>query len=152
MRGLTEGLFATIGSDHAPHLLEEKAAPYASCPSGIPSVQYALVATMELVAQKKLFAADVARLYAHAPADLYGVEKRGYIREGFYADLVLLQKYRKAQRNDAAIGKCGWSPYEELSFHYKVKSTFVNGELVWEAGRGIVGAPRGMALRFKRER
>ena len=152
VRGLTEGLFATIGSDHAPHLLEEKAAPYASCPSGIRSVQYALAATMELVAQKKLFAADVARLYAHAPADLYGVEKRGYIREGFYADLVLLQKYRKAQRNDAAIGKCGWSPYEELSFHYKVKSTFVNGELVWEAGRGIVGAPRGMALRFKRER
>lgn len=149
--GLKDGVFLTVGTDHAPHLLAEKQARYTSCPSGIPSVQYGLVACMELVAKGVLQASDVARLYAHAPADLYGVEQRGYIRKGYYADLVLIERLSTKEPNARAIGKCGWSPYEELEFRHRVKSTYVNGSLVWN-GLEIVGPPRGIGLRFKRAR
>lgn len=151
IRGLADGVFLTIGTDHAPHLLEEKMTPYTSCPSGIPSVQYGLIASLELVSMGVLRMVDVARLYSHAPASLYGVELRGYIREGYYADLVVLERQPAGVASDKAIGKCGWSPYEEVRFHHRVKSTYVNGALAWD-GEQIVGKPRGAGLRFKRER
>lgn len=151
IKGLASGLFLTIATDHAPHLLEEKETVYTRCPSGIPSIQYGLVATLELVAKRKLSIADVVRLYSHAPADLYAIEKRGYIRPGYHADFVLIQKRFIATKGAKAIGKCGWSPYEALSFHYRVKSTYVNGQLVWD-GQKIVGNARGEALQFRRSR
>ncbi len=151
IKGVASGLFLTIATDHAPHLLEEKEAVYTRCPSGIPSIQYGLVATLELVAKRKLSIADVVRLYSHAPADLYAIEKRGYIRPGYHADFVLIQKRFIATKGAKAIGKCGWSPYEALSFHYRVKSTYVNGQLVWD-GQKIVGNARGEALQFRRSR
>lgn len=151
IKGLADGVFLTIGTDHAPHLLEEKRANYTSCPSGIPSVQYGLVASLELVSRGVLRMEDVVRLYAHAPAALYGVELRGYIREGYYADIVLLERHSAGIASERAIGKCGWSPYEEVRFHHRVKATYVSGELVWN-GKQIVGKPHGVSLRFKRER
>lgn len=151
IKGLASGLFLTIATDHAPHLLEEKETVYTRCPSGIPSIQYGLVATLELVAKRKLSIADVVRLYSHAPADLYAIEKRGYIRPGYHADFVLIQKRFIATKGAKAIGKCGWSPYEALSFHYRVKSTYVNGHLVWD-GQKILGNARGEALQFRRSR
>lgn len=151
IKGLADGIFLTIGTDHAPHLLEEKMTNYTACPSGIPSVQYGLVASMELVASGVLSAADVARLYAHAPAALFGVERRGFIREGYHADLVLLERLPIAVQGDRAIGKCRWSPYEELTFRHRVLSTYVNGVLAWD-GHSIVGKPSGEGLRFERFR
>lgn len=151
IKGVASGLFLTIATDHAPHLLEEKETVYTRCPSGIPSIQYGLVATLELVAKRKLSIADVVRLYSHAPADLYAIEKRGYIRQGYHADFVLIQKRFITTKGAKAIGKCGWSPYEALSFHYRVKSTYVNGQLVWD-GQKIVGNARGEALQFRRSR
>lgn len=151
IKGVASGLFLTIATDHAPHLLEEKETVYTRCPSGIPSIQYGLVATLELVAKRKLSIADVVRLYSHAPADLYAIEKRGYIRPGYHADFVLIHKRFIATKGAKAIGKCGWSPYEALSFHYRVKSTYVNGQLVWD-GQKIVGNARGEALQFRRSR
>lgn len=151
IKGVASGLFLTIATDHAPHLLEEKETVYTRCPSGIPSIQYGLVATLELVAKRKLSIADVVRLYSHAPADLYAIEKRGYIRPGYHADFVLIQKRFIATKGAKAIGKCGWSPYEALSFHYRVKSTYVNGHLVWD-GQKILGNARGEALQFRRSR
>lgn len=151
IKGVASGLFLTIATDHAPHLLEEKKTVYTRCPSGIPSIQYGLVATLELVAKRKLSITDVVRLYSHAPADLYAIEKRGYIRPGYHADFVLIQKRFIATKGAKAIGKCGWSPYEALSFHYRVKSTYVNGQLVWD-GQKILGNARGEALQFRRSR
>ena len=151
IKGVASGLFLTIATDHAPHLLEEKETVYTRCPSGIPSIQYGLVATLELVAKRKLSITDVVRLYSHAPADLYAIEKRGYIRPGYHADFVLIQKRFIATKGAKAIGKCGWSPYEALSFHYRVKSTYVNGQLVWD-GQKILGNARGEALQFRRSR
>lgn len=151
IKGVASGLFLTIATDHAPHLLEEKETVYTRCPSGIPSIQYGLVATLELVAKCKLSITDVVRLYSHAPADLYAIEKRGYIRPGYHADLVLIQKRFIATKGAKAIGKCGWSPYEALSFHYRVKSTYVNGQLVWD-GQKILGNACGEALQFRRSR
>lgn len=151
IKGVASGLFLTIATDHAPHLLEEKKTVYTRCPSGIPSIQYGLVATLELVVKRKLSITDVVRLYSHAPADLYAIEKRGYIRPGYHADFVLIQKRFIATKGAKAIGKCGWSPYEALSFHYRVKSTYVNGQLVWD-GQKILGNARGEALQFRRSR
>lgn len=151
IKGVASGLFLTIATDHAPHLLEEKETVYTRCPSGIPSIQYGLVATLELVAKRKLSITDVVRLYSHAPADLYAIEKRGYIRPGYHADFVLIQKRFIATKGAKAIGKCGWSPYEALSFHYRVKSTYVNGQLVWD-GQKILGNACGEALQFRRSR
>lgn len=151
IKGVASGLFLTIATDHAPHLLEEKETVYTRCPSGIPSIQYGLVATLELVAKRKLSITDVVRLYSHAPADLYAIEKRGYIRPGYHADFVLIQKRFIATKGAKAIGKCGWSPYEALSFHYRVKSTYVNGQLVWD-GQKILGNAHGEALQFRRSR
>lgn len=149
--GLSNGTFLTIGTDHAPHLLEEKQSVYTRCPSGIPSIQYGLVAAMELVAKKRIKVTDVARLYAHAPAELFCVKNRGFLTPGYYADLVLLKKHSSIQKGFHFLGKCGWSPYEEVSFSYKVASTYVNGVLAWD-GERVCSAPHGRALQFKRTR
>ena len=128
-----EGRIDLIGTDHAPHLLSEKSNTYFNAPSGIPSVQEGLLLLLEL-ARKGLFTVEqVVERYAHAPATLFGIVDRGHLREGYRADVVLVDpaaNWTETRRDVAS--KCGWSPFEGETFRHKVLKTWVNGKLAWD--------------------
>ncbi len=149
IRALAEDAIDVLATDHAPHTLEEKMRPYTSAPSGLPLVQYALVAALELVHEGRLTSAQVVRKFAHAPAQLFDVQERGFLREGYCADLVLVDDTPFTVRREDVLSKCGWSPFEGTTFHSRIATTWVNGEVVWD-GERLVGAPQGQRLAFDR--
>jgi dihydroorotase len=124
-----------VATDHAPHTWDEKQNSYFKAPSGGPLVQHSLVAMMEFYHQGKISMAKIVEKMCHAPADCFKVEKRGYIREGYHADLVVVDpKNTWAVEKQNILYKCGWSPFEGIEFNSKVVFTFVNGRLVYENG------------------
>lgn len=136
LQAVLDGTIDVIATDHAPHTFEEKEKPYLEAPSGGPLVQHALPAMLELVHQKKLSIEQVAEKMAHNPAICFKIEKRGYIREGFWADLVLVDlnsPWTVSKEN--ILYKCGWSPFEGQTFQSKITHTFVSGNLVWADGK-----------------
>ncbi|MCB0766763.1 MAG: dihydroorotase [Flavobacteriales bacterium] len=139
-----------VATDHAPHTLEEKARPYASCPSGGPLVQHSLVAMLELERQGVFTLAQVVEKMCHAPARLFHIAKRGFIREGYHADLVLVDREAPwtVDRSNV-LSKCGWSPFEGQRFQARVVRTWVNGHTVFSDGR-VHHDVRGERLRFER--
>ncbi len=150
LQAVLNGTIDVIATDHAPHTLEEKERPYLEAPSGGPLVQHALPAMLELVHQKKLSIEQVAEKMAHHPAVCFQVEKRGFIREGYWADLVLVDlgsPWKVSKEN--ILYKCGWSPFEGQTFQSKITHTFVSGNLVWEDGK-IQNNQTGKRLSFKR--
>ncbi|MBN1821340.1 MAG: dihydroorotase [Prolixibacteraceae bacterium] len=125
-----------IATDHAPHTLEEKERPYLEAPSGGPLVQHSLVAMLQLSSRGFLTKEKVVEKMCHAPARLFQIDRRGFIRENYYADLVLVDPNQSWIVNSGNIlYKCGWSPFEKEGFDHKVTHTFVNGELVYEKGK-----------------
>lgn len=146
---LAKDVIDVLATDHAPHTLEEKSRPYTSAPSGLPLVQYALVAALELVYEGKLTTAQVVQKFAHAPAQLFDVRDRGFLREGYAADLVLIEDTPITVHADQVLSKCGWSPFEGTTFHSRIASTWVNGVLAWD-GRRLVGDAKGQRLLFDR--
>lgn len=132
-----------LATDHAPHTLEEKNNTYFKAPSGGPLVQHSLVAMLEMSSKGLISAEKVIQKMCHAPADLFRIDRRGYIREGYFADLVLVdpkQSWEVSKHN--ILYKCGWSPFEGQKFSHKVVSTFVNGQEVFKNGEvqnGIFG-------------
>ncbi len=125
-----------IATDHAPHTLGEKSAKYAQAPSGGPLVQHALIALYNKTLEGKISLENLVRKMCHAPADLFRVEKRGYIREGYFADLVVLDPNTQTFINKGQLlYKCGWSPFEDTIFEGKIESTFVNGNMVYHGGK-----------------
>jgi len=128
LKALKENYIDIIATDHAPHTLDEKQQPYFKAPSGIPMIQHALVSMLEFCHQKKLTITEVVQKMAHNPAILFNIEKRGFIREGFMADLVLVDMNSTWQvTKDNTIYKCKWSPFENTTFHSRITHTFVNG-------------------------
>lgn len=124
-----------IATDHAPHTLEEKDNTYFKAPSGGPLVQHSLVAMLELAKQGKISVEKVIEKMCHAPADLYRIQKRGYIRPGYFADLVLVDpKNNWTVSPNNILYKCGWSPFEGTVFSNRVVGTFVNGQQVYNNG------------------
>jgi dihydroorotase len=124
-----------IATDHAPHTLSEKQNAYMKAPSGGPLVQHSLNAMLELVGDKKISFEKVIEKMCHNPAILFRVNKRGFIRKGYYADLAIVDPTISWTVNKGNIlYKCGWSPFENQKFNTKVTHTFVNGELVYENG------------------
>ncbi|WP_353780084.1 dihydroorotase [Winogradskyella sp. 3972H.M.0a.05] len=124
-----------IATDHAPHTLEEKAEVYTKAPSGGPLVQHALVALFEAHHNGKISIEKIVEKAAHNPAILFDVEKRGYIREGYFADLVIVNPNDSWEVNkDNVLYKCGWSPFEGTTFKSKITHTFVNGHLAYNNG------------------
>lgn len=124
-----------IATDHAPHTLDEKQQTYFLAPSGGPLIQHSLVAMLELYHRKKISLEKIAEKMSHAVADCFRVKERGYIREGYWADLTLVdlkRSWKVKQRN--VLSKCGWSPFEEVVFKSSVTHTFVNGNLVYFNG------------------
>ncbi|MDC6351123.1 dihydroorotase [Zeaxanthinibacter sp. PT1] len=125
-----------VATDHAPHTFEEKDNPYINAPSGGPLVQHALPAMIQKSKEGKISLEQVVQKMCHNPAILFQVEKRGYIREGYYADLVVVDPEKSWQVGSGNIYyKCGWSPFEGVTFDASVTHTFVNGKLVYKEGR-----------------
>lgn len=149
IRAVAEDVIDVLATDHAPHTLEEKARPYTSAPSGLPLVQFALNAALELVHEGRLSTAQVVDKFAHAPAKLFDVEHRGFLREGYAADLVLIDDTPYTVQREDVLSKCGWSPFEGRTFHSRIASTWVNGVLAWD-GSALVGRPNGQRLAFAR--
>ena len=136
LQAVLNGTIDVIATDHAPHTSEEKEKPYPEAPSGGPLVQHALPTMLELVHQKKLTLEQVAEKMAHNPAICFQVEKRGFVREGFWADLVLVDLNAPWQvSKENILYKCGWSPFEGQVFQSKITHTIVSGNLVWADGK-----------------
>jgi dihydroorotase len=132
-RGLTDGRITLVATDHAPHLLSEKEGGALKAASGIPSLQYSLVAMLELARQGVCSVADVVRLMCRKPAERYGLSDRGVIEAGRRADLILVDPAGETAATPADIrSKCGWSPFEGVTFHSRVVGTWVNGKRVYE--------------------
>ena len=135
MTALLEDQLDIIATDHAPHLLSEKEGKYLNSKSGAPLVQHALHILLELYHQNKISLEKIVEKTSHHVAEIYRIENRGYIREGYYADLVLVDLNTSwKSTNENTLYKCGWSPFENKTFKSKVLKTFVNGNLVYNAG------------------
>ena len=140
-----------IATDHAPHTWEEKQNVYTKCPSGAPLVQHSLVVMLENYKNGKISLERIVEKMAHNPAILFRIEKRGFIREGYKADLVLVDLNQNwTVKKENILYKCGWSPLEGTEFHSKVTHTFVNGKLVYENGK-IMQEKFGERLLFELE-
>ncbi|VVN09972.1 Dihydroorotase [Pseudomonas fluorescens] len=146
---LSSNLLDVIGSDHAPHTWEEKQRAYAQAPSGLPLVQHALPALMELVADDVLPITTLVAKTSHRVADLFAIPDRGYLREGYWADLVLVERQTLEVDRQPILSQCGWTPFAGRSFRHRVSTTIVSGQIAWREGRVNEGC-RGLALRFMR--
>ncbi|TNE30284.1 MAG: dihydroorotase [Bacteroidetes bacterium] len=140
-----------IATDHAPHTREEKNSLYTSAPSGGPLVQHALVAMMEFVTDETITMEKLVEKMCHNPAILFNIKERGFIREGYHADLVLVEASRPWTVTDEnVLSKCGWSPFEGSTFKARVSHTFVNGKVVYKNGQ-FDDSVRGERLYFDRD-
>ncbi|HUD42336.1 MAG TPA: dihydroorotase [Dokdonella sp.] len=150
LTALAETRVDVLATDHAPHLLEEKRQPYTSAPSGLPLVQFALQCALERVFDGRLTLERAVEAVTHAPATLFDVHERGYLREGYAADLTLVDPTRPhTVRREEVLSKCGWSPFEGTTFRSSIAATFVNGLLGYRDGR-LDDATRGTRLEFAR--
>ena len=139
-----------IATDHAPHLLSEKEPPYEHAHAGLPLVQHSLQLMLHYHKQGMISLEKIAEKMSHAPADCFLIKDRGYIREGYYADLVVVdmnKPYRVTQNN--ILYKCGWSPLENFTFPASVEKTMVSGNMVYENGM-VNASHRGQRLMFNR--
>ena len=139
-----------VATDHAPHTLQEKTNTYFKAPSGGPLVQHSLTAMLEMSKKGMISVEKVIEKMCHAPADLFRIDRRGYIREGYYADLVLVDQAQPwVVSPENILYKCGWSPFDGMEFSHRVTHTFVNGKLVYADGK-VVDGITGKRLRFNR--
>jgi len=139
-----------LATDHAPHLESEKKLDYLNCPSGGPMVQHALPAMLTAHKKGKISLEKIVEKACHNPAKLFKIKKRGFLREGYFADLVLIDLEKKNKvLKDSILYLCGWSPFEGITFDASVINTFVNGRIVYDFGK-IVSKPCGKRLEFDR--
>ncbi|MCB2146057.1 MAG: dihydroorotase [Deltaproteobacteria bacterium] len=147
---LREGTIDVVGTDHAPHTLAEKQQPYLRAPSGLPLVQHALVSLLEHVHEGALTLEQVVEKTAHNPARLFDVSERGYLREGYWADLVLVDLNRPTVVDDQPVHyRCGWTPFAGRTFRSSIAATFVSGHPAFFDGK-IDAEPAGQRLAFNR--
>ena len=152
LAALNDGRIDIIATDHAPHTAAEKNQTYFKAPAGLPLVQHALLTLFDLVAAGSISLELLVDRTSHAPADVFGVRERGYVREGWFADLVLVdanRPFRVAPAN--VLFKCGWSPFEGHEFTSTIDTTIVNGEVVYRDGK-LTGKVAGRRLDFDRRR
>lgn len=134
-KALTSGKIFTVGTDHAPHLLREKAGGCIKAVSGMPMIQFSLISMLELTEQNILSIEQVVELMCHNPARLFDIENRGFLREGYVADLTLVRpKAYWTLTPNRIESKCGWSPQEGHTFHWQVEKTFCNGFMIYNQG------------------
>jgi dihydroorotase len=146
---VASGVIDVIATDHAPHTWEEKSQPYFKAPAGLPLIQHPLLILMDLARQGAFTLETAIQRACHAPAILFGVEQRGYIREGYWADLVVVDPAKPQPVTKAGLlYQCGWSPFEGHTFGSSIERTFVNGVCVYENGQIRPDAPKGQRLTF----
>ena len=150
IKAVASGVASTIGSDHAPHLWSEKQQAYFSCPSGMPMVQHTLLILLKMVKEGLLSIEQMVALTAHHPADIYKIDRRGYIRKGYFADMVLVDMNAVTEvKKENIYYKCMWSPLEGEIFPASVTTTFVNGVKVYDKGQFEANSVA-MELKFNR--
>lgn len=150
LKGLEQGSIDTVASDHSPHLLSQKQGDALSAASGIPSIQHTLPMMLQLAKKGNFTREQVVEKMCHNPAKIFKIEKRGFIRKGYYADLVIVSPddpYTIEEKD--LLYKCGWSPMVGEQLQYKVTQTFVNGNLVYDEGK-INGDKKGQRVSFDR--
>ena len=148
--GLNSDKIDILATDHAPHTLEEKDNKYFNAPSGGPLVQHAVLAILQKVKEGKISLERAVEKMCHAPAICFEIEKRGYLREGYFADLVVIDPNRKITvTKENILYKCGWSPFEGVEFDHVIDTTFVSGNIVYKNDE-IVEGTTGMRLTFER--
>ncbi len=134
-KALLDDRIDVIATDHAPHTIDEKNQVYTKAPSGGPLVQHALLALLEEVKNGKISIEKLVEKMCHNPAKLFRIEKRGYIKEGYFADMVIIDTaLPQTVSKENILYKCGWSPFEGTTFHSTVTKTFVNGNLIYNKG------------------
>jgi dihydroorotase len=134
-QAVLDGRIDVIATDHAPHTLEEKSKRYLDAPSGGPLVQHSLLAMLDFFSKGKITLEQIVEKMCHNPAVLYQINRRGYIREGYHADLVLVDpKQSETVSKENILYHCGWSPFEGYTFNHKIKHTLVSGHLVYSEG------------------
>ena len=152
LQAVRDGVIDIIATDHAPHTIAEKAQSFWKAPAGLPLVQYALPVLFTLVARGELTLEQVVQKVCHAPALRFGVVDRGYLREGYHADLTLVDLDKPTEaRNADVLSLCGWTPFDGMRFPASIAATWVNGELAWD-GRKVLPQPRGQRLQFGADR
>ena len=150
LEALLDDRIDVIATDHAPHTIEEKSNTYTTAPSGGPLVQHALVALLEMHHQGKITIEKIVEKACHNPAILFDVERRGYIKEGYYADMVIADLNNPWTVNkDNILYKCGWSPFEGSTFKSRITHTFVNGQLAYNNFK-VLDIKAGKRLTFDR--
>jgi dihydroorotase len=150
LQGVLDNHIDVIATDHAPHTLEEKNNSYFKAPSGGPLVQHSLVAMLEFYHQKKISLEKIVEKISHSPAILFQIENRGFIREGYFADLALVDLNKPwTVSKENILAKCGWSPLEGQTFRSSIEKTWVSGRLAYDRGKIIDGQP-GQRLLFTR--
>ena len=149
---LNEGRIDIIATDHAPHTAEEKANKYFKSPAGLPLVQHALLTLFDLAEDGQISVELIVDKACHAPADLFGVKDRGYVKEGYFADLVVVDPNSPYSVNSSnLLSKCQWSPFEGHEFSASIDTTIVNGDVVYRDGQ-LTGIVAGQRLEFGRAR
>lgn len=138
---LNNGVIEVIATDHAPHTLAEKSGVYTKAASGGPMVQHSLTVMLELMEKGEITLEKVVDGMCHAPAELFGVEKRGFLRKGYKADICIFGKEAWSVEKGNILYKCGWSPLEGETFSYKVQTTLVNGHTVYDKGTFYTDKP-----------
>lgn len=150
-KALVEDRIDVIATDHAPHTLEEKSEPFADAPSGLPLVQHALLTLFEQVTEGWLDVATIVKKTSHAPAELYDVKERGYLREGYFADVAVIDGNQTTAVDEEPIyAKCSWTPFEGTTFASRVTCTLVNGQMVYD-GHNIQDTVKGQPLQYERD-
>ena len=149
---LNDGRLDIIATDHAPHTSAEKNNSYFKAPAGLPLVQHALQVLFDLVDRKDISLELLVEKACHAPAELFGVVERGYVREGYFADLVLVDTKQACliEQHDV-LYKCQWSPFEGHKFSSTIDTTIINGSVAYTGGK-LSGAVPGQRLEFTRAR
>ncbi|MBU0654426.1 MAG: dihydroorotase [Gammaproteobacteria bacterium] len=152
IQALMDGRLDVIGTDHAPHTWDEKQnSSYFKAPSGLPLVQHAMQTLLEHYHDGIFSLEFIVEKTSHAVADMFNIKQRGYIREGYWADLTLVDLEKPFLATHAnSLSKCGWTPFDGFEFRSSIAATIVNGQLVWKDGKLIDVAPLGMALEFDR--
>ena len=147
---LNDDRIDVLATDHAPHTLEEKQNPYTKAPSGGPLVQHALLALLTAAKQGKITLEKLVEKACHNPAILFQIAERGYVREGYYADLVLVDlNTQTTVKKEDLLYQCGWSPFEGTTFDAAIEKTWVNGNMVYDQGK-IIESNAAKRLRFNR--
>lgn len=150
-KALLDNHIDVVATDHAPHTRDEKMQGYLQAPSGGPLVQHALLAMLEASAEGRIPRVRIAEKMAHAVAACFQIEQRGYIREGYFADLVLVNPNAPLTVTDESLFyQCGWSPFEGTTFRHRIETTFVNGIPVYEHGKDCTYQPGAMRMTFNR--